>query len=68
MKRHTAKRKGLGLEVRTFTGTSGDTYVVFRSPKGSYHVLVEIDAQKAAKDCGGKGSNTRQKWQSLWGA
>jgi hypothetical protein len=66
MRKHTAKRKGLGLEAQTFTGKSGSNYVVFRSPGGSYHVLVEVEAKKAAKDCGGTGANTRTKWNSLW--
>lgn len=68
MKKHTAKRKGLGLEVRSFTGKSGDTYIVFRSTGGSYHVLVEVEAKRAAQDCGGKGANTRAKWASIWDA
>jgi hypothetical protein len=66
MKRHRAKRQGLGLEVRTFVGRSGATYIVFRSTEGSYHVLTEIEAKRAAEDCGGKGANTRSKWQSIW--
>jgi hypothetical protein len=69
MKKHTAKRKGLGLETRTFTGRSGDTYIVLRSTGGSYHVLVEVEAKRAALDCGApKGKNTRAQWQSIWDA
>jgi hypothetical protein len=68
MKKHTAKRKGLGLETRTFKGKRGDTYIVFRSTKGSYHAFVEVEAKKAAQDCGGKGANTRARWQSVWNA
>jgi hypothetical protein len=66
MKKHKAKRQGLGLEIRTFLGTSGSVYTVYRTPRGSFHVLVETEAKAAARDCGSKSGNTRQRWQSLW--
>jgi hypothetical protein len=66
MKKFKAKRRGLGLEVETFTGKSGQVYMVFHAPGGSYHVFVETEAKAAARDCGGKGKNTRQYWDSLW--
>ena len=68
MKKHTAKRQGFGLEIKTFTGKSGTTYIVLRSTKGSYHALAEVEAKRAALDCGGKGSNTRTRWKALWDA
>jgi hypothetical protein len=63
---HRGKRRGLGLDVKTFIGKEDDAYVVFRSPTGSYHVLVEIEAKEAGRDCGGKGRNTREVWDSIW--
>lgn len=69
MKKFTAKRFGLGLEAKTFQNKKGDAiYLVFRSTGGSFHVFVEVEAKRAGKDCGGKGSNTRQIWQSVWDA
>jgi hypothetical protein len=62
----TPKRKGMGLQVKTFTGQSGQNYLVFRTLEGGFHVFVETDAKKAAKDCGARGSNTREHWKSLW--
>ena len=67
MKRYKAKRKGLGLEVRTFTGKKG-VYTVLRTTGGSFHVLVETEAKAAARDCGIKSGNTRQRWEKLWKA
>jgi hypothetical protein len=65
----TRKRAGLGLEAKTFIGESGTTYIVFRSPKGGYHAFAEVEAKKAARDCGAAmGHNTRAEWKSLWGA
>jgi len=65
-KRFKAKKRGYGLEAKTFEGKSGYVYTVFRAPGGSFHVFVETEAKAAAKDCGGQGSNTRQQWESLW--
>ena len=66
MKPLTRKRKGVGLESKTFVGNSGTTYLVFRSTGGSFHVFAEVEAKEAARDCGGKGSNTREEWRSIW--
>ncbi len=60
------KRRGYGLEVKTFKGGSGRSYLVFRTPDGSFHVFEEVEAKAAAKDCGGKGRNTREMWRSIW--
>jgi len=66
MKKFRAKKKSYGLEAQTFSGKSGSVYVVFRTPKGSFHVFVETEAKAAARDCHGTGANTRQQWESLW--
>lgn len=61
------KRGSVGLEIKSFKGRSGNQYVVLRTPKGSYHVLVEVEAKAAARDCGVKiNGTTRQEWASLW--
>lgn len=63
----TPKRKGTGLDMRTFTGRSGRTYLVFRTSAGSYHVYAEVEAKEAARDCGSaEGANTRSEWKELW--
>lgn len=60
------KRKGVDLAIRTFEDKEGKTYLVFRSTGGSYHVFAEVRANEAGEACGGKGSNTRQIWASIW--
>ena len=61
-----AKKRGFGPEVRTFAGTR-NTYLVFRTSRGAFHVFQEVEAKKAAKDCGAKADgSTRQRWQRLW--
>ena len=63
----TPKRKGAGLEIKTFVGRSGTTYLVMRTGPGSYHVFAEVEAKKAARDCGAaEGANTRAEWKELW--
>jgi hypothetical protein len=55
------------MAMRTFTGRSGATYLVFKTGSGSYHVLAEVEAKDAARDCGAEeGSNTRTEWGKLW--
>lgn len=66
MKTLKPKRRGVDLEVRTFIGKSGRTYLVYRTQGGSYHVFAETEAKEAARDCGGTGRNTRQYWASVW--
>jgi hypothetical protein len=64
-----SKRKNFGLEARTFRGRDKKTYLVFLTTKGSYHVLVEVEAKEAARQCGAEElSNTRAMWESLWKA
>jgi hypothetical protein len=61
------KRKGFGLEARTFTGKkSGQTYLVFKTLDGGFHVFVETQAKNAAEDCGAERKETRRDWRSLW--
>ena len=61
------KRKGLALEVRTFSGKDGSAYLVFKSLGGSFHAFKEVEAKEAACQCGAaiKG-NTRRMWEQLW--
>ncbi len=40
------KRQGVGLEMKTFKGYDKQNYLVFRTPKGSYHVFLEVDAKR----------------------
>jgi hypothetical protein len=62
-----AKRSGYGLEMQTFKGASGRSYIVFKTREGGFHTFVETEAKDAARDCGGEQQgNTRQQWQSLW--
>ena len=67
------KRRGFNINIRSFTGTDGATYIVFMSLKGSYHTFRECEAKQAAVDCGakrlnsqGKERNTRTMWRELW--
>ncbi len=63
------KKKGLGLEAKTFKGEDGSSYLVFRSLDGSYHAFVEVEAKQAARECGATdGPNTRKMWERLWDA
>src|SRR2546423_528381 len=66
MKPHPSKRRGLGLGIKTFTGKSGKTYLVFETTKGSFHVFAETEAKQAADDCGAGKGTTRERWVSLW--
>ena len=40
-----AKKRGLGLEVRTVEGQDGRSYLVFRTARGTYHVFAEVEAK-----------------------
>ncbi len=61
------KKSGLGLEMRTFEGESGKSYLVFWTRDGAFHVFLEVDATEAARDCGARDEgNTRQMWQRIW--
>lgn len=61
------KKKGLGLEMKIFESLDGKhSYLVFRTLSGSFHVFVEVEAKKAALECGAERGNQRQMWQNLW--
>lgn len=62
------KRKGFGLEVKSFQGQDGRSYLIFRTPRGAYHAFVEVEAKQAARECGVKvEKNTRAMWRAIWG-
>jgi hypothetical protein len=61
------KRTGTELNMRTFRGKDGTTFLVFRTAKGSFHAFAETEAKQAARDCGASiEGTTRQMWGSLW--
>lgn len=61
------KREGTELAFKTFVGSAGTRYLVFRSLEGSFHVFAEVEAKQAARECGvAELANTRQMWESLW--
>ena len=62
-----AKRRGLDIDMRTFSGKSGNTYLVFRTKEGSFHIFQEVEAKEAARDCGASvEANTRDMWNEVW--
>ena len=63
------KKQGLGLEMKTFTGKDGKSYLVFRTSAGAFHVFGEVEAKEAARQCGATTElNTRGMWASVWGS
>jgi len=61
------KKKGVGLQIRSFTGRDGKQYLVFRTPTGAFNVFKEVEAKQAAQECGCTVTgNTRKMWGSLW--
>jgi hypothetical protein len=61
------KREGTELQFKTFVGSDGTRYLVFRSLEGSFHAFAEVEAKQAARECGAAElANTRQMWESLW--
>jgi hypothetical protein len=61
------KRRGLGLDIRSFQGKDGCTYIAFKTTKGSYHVFKEVEAKEASRQCGAAiEGTTRQMWGNLW--
>jgi hypothetical protein len=61
------KREGFGLEMKTFSGKDGSSYLVFRTATGSFHAFLEVEAKEAARQCGAEeGHNTRSMWGTLW--
>jgi hypothetical protein len=62
------KKKGYGLEIKTFRGSDGASYLVFRTREGAFNVFVEVEAKEAARQCGASSEGTpRQMWGGLWG-
>jgi hypothetical protein len=71
VKKLKGKKQGAGLEIKTFEGASGQTYIVYRTParrsnEHRYHVFAETEAKAAGKDCGGSGPTTHHVWRSIW--
>jgi hypothetical protein len=68
--RDKKKRIDKALQMKSFEGKDGKTYLVFHAPDGSYHTFVEVEAKQAARNCGAKEGtprpNTRKMWDSLW--
>jgi len=61
------KRRGLGLDVRTFLAENGEAYVVFRTARDTFHTFQEVEAKEAARQCGGPlTGTTQQMWKKLW--
>lgn len=61
------KMQRFGLEIRSFTGKDGTTYIVFRTSGGSFHTFAEVEAKQAARECGATHEGaTRQMWEALW--
>jgi hypothetical protein len=55
------------LEIKTFEGESGQTYLVFRNHNDEFHVFTEVQAKEAAMDCGAPDEgNTQQRWRQIW--
>ncbi|MFO7905790.1 MAG: hypothetical protein ACQESR_25225 [Planctomycetota bacterium] len=55
------------MAFKTFLGSDGTRYLVFRSLDGSFHVFTEVEAKQAAWECGAAElANTRQMLESLW--
>jgi len=62
------KRSAEAIEIRTFTSKDRKSkYLILKTPKGTYHAFVEVDAKMAAKDCGSpRKTRTKQFWDALW--
>jgi hypothetical protein len=61
------KKKGYGLEIKTFRGNDGASYLVFRTREGAFNVFVEVEAKEAARQCGATREATpRQMWGDIW--
>jgi hypothetical protein len=61
------KKRGLGMELRSFTGKDDRAYLVFRTARGTYHVFAEVEAKQAARECGAsREGTTHQMWNEIW--
>lgn len=62
------KRRGFGLEMKTLKGKGGESYLVFQTKDGGYHVFLKVEAKQVARECGAtKKGSERQMWGELWG-
>ena len=62
------RRKSLTIQMKTFEGKSGKTYLVFLNDT-EVHVFTEVGAKAAAVDCGGSGKKgvwAVKRWQAIW--
>jgi hypothetical protein len=61
------KRKGYGLETRTYRGSSGNSYIVHKTRNGAFNVFMEVEAKAAADDCGATNDGgPRAKRNEVW--
>lgn len=62
-----SSRSHYPLDIKTFEGDSGETYLVFRNHNDEFHVFAEVQAKEAAMDCGAPDEgNTQHRWRTLW--
>ena len=70
MPKFTRKRKSFGIEIKTFRGADGENYLVLKAGNSKYHVFAEVEAKKAAIDCGCKldprQNDTGTMWKERW--
>ena len=60
------KRKGVGLEIRTTRDKKNREFIIFKHPKGSYHVFTEITAKELAREWDIEENNTREMIKDLF--
>jgi hypothetical protein len=56
------RRAAYALQMRIFAGGARRKYLVMRTPKGTFHVFIEVVASHAAIDCGSAPGS----WPELW--
>ena len=67
------KRSGVGLEIKVVS-KDGKQFIIFRHPKGSYHMFAEIEPKDIARQFGIEefkdnrewGKNAREMLKELW--
>jgi len=62
---------GIGLDIRTYKGISGASYLVFKTADGSFHSYKAVEANEAAIDCGADyiaepENATTTLWAKIW--
>ena len=61
------KIQGTGLEIKGFRGRDDNSYLIFKTQKGSYHAFMEVEAKQAARECGSsQEAHTRTMWKVIW--